>query len=134
MTTVMCWLVNMLYKIKSFKNIPKPFVCKTTCIQKKYILKSLRIITFPLAPETFSRYSENSLYNSSSFKSIYFGGGMRYIAMRRRDTEQKIVRTASIDSNEVIRGLTWTRLNVTLVALLTNRPTPPPLRPDVRGE
>ena len=30
---------------------------------------------------------------------------MRYITMRRRDTEQ-IVRTASINSNEVIRGLT----------------------------
>ena len=41
--------------------------------------------------------------------------------MRRRDTEQ-IVRTASINSNEVIRGLTWIRLKV------TNRPTPPPLR------
>ena len=49
---------------------------------------------------------------------------MRYITMRRRDTEQ-IVRTASINSNEVIRGLTWIRLKVTLIALLTNRPTPP---------
>ena len=58
---------------------------------------------------------------------------MRYITMRRRDTEQ-IVRTASINSNDVIRGLTWIRLKVTLIALLTNRPTPPPLRPDVRGE
>ena len=58
---------------------------------------------------------------------------MRYITMRRRDTEQ-IVRTASINSNDVIRGLTWIRLEVTLIALLTNRPTPPPLRPDVRGE
>ena len=58
---------------------------------------------------------------------------MRYITMRRRYTEQ-IVRTASINSNEVIRGLTWIRLKVTLIALLTNRPTPPPLRPDVRSE
>ena len=33
----MYWLVNMLYTIKSFKNIHKPFVCKTTCIQKNYI-------------------------------------------------------------------------------------------------
>ena len=33
----MCWLVNMLYTIKSFKNIHKPFVCKTTCIPKIYI-------------------------------------------------------------------------------------------------
>ena len=44
---------------------------------------------------------------------------MRYITMRRRDTEQR-VRTASINSNEVIRGLTWIRLMVTLIALLTN--------------
>ena len=58
---------------------------------------------------------------------------MRYITMRRRDTEQ-IVRTASINSNEVIRGLKWIRLKVSLITLLTNRPTPPPLRPDVRGE
>ena len=36
---------------------------------------------------------------------------MRYITMRRRDTEQ-IVRTSSINSNEVIRGLTWIRLFV----------------------
>ena len=34
---------------------------------------------------------------------------MRYITMRRRDTEE-IVGTASINSNEVIRGLTWIRL------------------------
>ena len=40
---------------------------------------------------------------------------MQYITMRRRDTEQ-IVRTASINSNEVIRGLTWIRLKVTLIA------------------
>ena len=39
---------------------------------------------------------------------------MRYITMRRRDTEQ-IVRTASINSNEVIRGLRWIRLKVTLI-------------------
>ena len=58
---------------------------------------------------------------------------MRYITMRRRDTKQ-IVRTAYINSNEVIRGLTRIRLTVTLIALLTNRPTPPPPRPDVRGE
>ena len=38
---------------------------------------------------------------------------MRYITMRRRDTEQ-IVRTASINSNEVIRGLTWIRLTLSL--------------------
>ena len=58
---------------------------------------------------------------------------MRFITMRRRDTKQ-IVRTASVNSNEVIRGLTWIRLKVTLIAFLTNRPTPPPLRPDVQGE
>ena len=62
MTTVMCWLVNVLYKIKCFKNIHKPFICKTTSIQKN-ILKSPRIITFPLAQESFSIYSENSSYN-----------------------------------------------------------------------
>ena len=49
---------------------------------------------------------------------------MRYITMRRRDTEQ-IVRRSSINSNEVIRRCTWIRLKVTLIALLTNRPTPP---------
>ena len=55
----MCWLVDMLYKIKSFKNIHKPFVRKTTYIQKK-ILKAPRIITFPLAQESFSRGSNDS--------------------------------------------------------------------------
>ena len=35
---------------------------------------------------------------------------MRYITMRRRHNEQ-IVRTASINPNEVSRGLTWIRLN-----------------------
>ena len=50
---------------------------------------------------------------------------MQYITIKRRDTEQ-IVRTASINSNEAIRGLTWIRLKFTLIALLTNRPTPPP--------
>ena len=131
MATVMCWLVNMLYTIKSFKNIHKPFVCKTTRIQKNYI-KVSKNYNLSTSTREFLQIFRKFFIKSSSFKSIYFGGGMRYM-MRRRDTEQ-IVRTASINSNEVIRGLTRIRLKVTLIALLTNRPTPPPLRPDVRGE
>ena len=132
MTTVMCWLVNMLYTIKSFKNIPKPFVCKTTRIKKIYI-KVSKNYNLSTSTREFLQIFRKLFIKSSSFKSIYFGGGMRYITIRRRDTEQ-IVRTASINSNEVIRGLTWIRLKVTLIALFTNRPIPPPLRPDVRGE
>ena len=44
---------------------------------------------------------------------------MRYITIRRRDTEQ-IVRTASINSNEVIRGLTWIRLYIYYNDMLLN--------------
>ena len=126
MTTVMCWFVNMLYTIKSFKNVHKPFVCKTTRIPKNYIKVSKN---YNLATSTreFLQIFRKFFIKSSSFKSIYFGGGMRYITMRRIDTEQ-IVRTASINSNEVIRGLTWIRLKVTLISLLANRPTPPPFR------
>ena len=122
-----------MYTIKSFKNIHKPFVCKTTRIQKNYI-KVSKNYNLSTSTREFLQIFRKLFIKSSSFKSIYFGGYYYYyITMRRSDTE-KIVRTASINSNEVIRGLTWIRLKVTLIALFTNRPTPPPLRPDVRGE
>ena len=100
MTTVMCWLVNMLYKIKCFKNIHKPFICKTTSIPKMYI-KVSKNYNLSTGTREFLHIFRKFFIKYSSFKSIYFRGGMRYITMRRRDIEQ-IVRTASINSNEVI--------------------------------
>ena len=68
MATVMCWLVNLLYTIKSFKNIKNRLYAKPL-VSKKNILKSPRMITFPLAQESFSRYSENSSKKSSLYES-----------------------------------------------------------------
>ena len=82
----------------------------------------------------FTNIFRKFLTKCSSFNSTYFGGGgMRYITMRRRDTE-KIVKTTSINSNEVFRGFRLIRLNQNLIALFTNILNPHPLRPDVRGE
>ena len=129
-----CYVLACQYVVQNqkFQEYPQTVCMQNHFYPKKYI-KVFKNYNLSTSTREFLQIFRKLFIKVPVLSPFILEGACGILQWDVRDPEQ-IVRTASINSNEVIRGLTWIRLKVTLIALLTNRPTPPPLRPDVRVE
>ena len=74
MTTVI--VANMLYKIKIFKTVNKPFVSKTLVSKSKKNIKVSNNYNLSTSTREFLHIFRKFFIKCSSFKSNYFGGAV----------------------------------------------------------